>query len=221
LTDKTAVRNLGIGGSIFPRGTSSHSDRHAGSFLWHLQIIRDEKPSGPVLQFLCKRFSLYKPLYREKTVYIKTHKTAINRPVDHTVVPLLVNSFSKTRSISWQILVFLSLRLVISVKKMQGVYEQGNVWSKTWKINQAAFLKLYGLDFTYCCNEKISFRLRVLLIWTVIYLFVAASFSVGNRLGTVCTQRWKTCAGLAPRRWKDCSSIAVFIRPWMSIALNL
>ena len=25
-----------------------------------------------------------KPLYREKTVYIKTHKTAINRPVDHT-----------------------------------------------------------------------------------------------------------------------------------------
>ena len=31
-------------------------------------------------------FSLYKgkPLYREKTVYIKTHKTAINLPVDHT-----------------------------------------------------------------------------------------------------------------------------------------
>ena len=25
-----------------------------------------------------------KPLYREKIVYIKTHKTAINRPVDHT-----------------------------------------------------------------------------------------------------------------------------------------
>ena len=24
------------------------------------------------------------PLYRKKTVYIKTHKTAINRPVDHT-----------------------------------------------------------------------------------------------------------------------------------------
>ena len=24
------------------------------------------------------------PLYRDKTVYIKTHKTAINRPVDHT-----------------------------------------------------------------------------------------------------------------------------------------
>ena len=27
---------------------------------------------------------LYKPLYREKTVYIKHHKKAINRPVDHT-----------------------------------------------------------------------------------------------------------------------------------------
>ena len=61
----------------------------------------------PFYGFLCKRFSLYikvfffpsvdqssrfagvpnlgKPLiYREKTVYIKTHKTAINRPVDHT-----------------------------------------------------------------------------------------------------------------------------------------
>ena len=25
-----------------------------------------------------------KPLYRQKTVYIKTHRTAINRPVDHT-----------------------------------------------------------------------------------------------------------------------------------------
>ena len=28
--------------------------------------------------------NLGKPLYREKTVYIKTHTTAINRPVDHT-----------------------------------------------------------------------------------------------------------------------------------------
>ena len=27
---------------------------------------------------------VYKPLYREKTVYVKTHKTAINRPLDHT-----------------------------------------------------------------------------------------------------------------------------------------
>ena len=28
--------------------------------------------------------NLGKPLYREKTVYIKTHKMAIIRPVDHT-----------------------------------------------------------------------------------------------------------------------------------------
>ena len=28
--------------------------------------------------------NLGKPLYREKTIYIKTHKTAINQPVDHT-----------------------------------------------------------------------------------------------------------------------------------------
>ena len=28
--------------------------------------------------------NLGKPLYREKTVHIKTHKTALNRPMDHT-----------------------------------------------------------------------------------------------------------------------------------------
>jgi len=28
--------------------------------------------------------NLGKPLYAEKTVYINTHKTAINRPVDYT-----------------------------------------------------------------------------------------------------------------------------------------
>ena len=51
--------------------------------------------SLPFYGFLCKRFSLYikvypgvpnlgKLLYTEKTVYIKTHETAINRSVDHT-----------------------------------------------------------------------------------------------------------------------------------------
>ena len=42
---------------------------------------------GPIYGFSCKRFSLYiKVYYGEKTVYIKNHKTAINRPVpvDHT-----------------------------------------------------------------------------------------------------------------------------------------
>ena len=33
----------------------------------------------PFYRFLCKRFSLV----REKTAYIETNKTAINRPVDH------------------------------------------------------------------------------------------------------------------------------------------
>ena len=50
-----------------------------------------------VLRVLCKRFSLHKvyqgwglqrrgptDIYRENTVYIKTHKTLINRPVDLT-----------------------------------------------------------------------------------------------------------------------------------------
>ena len=41
----------------------------------------DHRPRAdlwPFYGFLCK------PLLREKTVNIKTHKTAINRPVDHT-----------------------------------------------------------------------------------------------------------------------------------------
>ena len=41
----------------------------------------------PLYRGIYKRFSLYIkviPLYREKTPYIKTHKLAINRPVDHT-----------------------------------------------------------------------------------------------------------------------------------------
>ena len=40
-----------------------------------------------LLVFMQTVFSLYIkkfPTHREKTVYIKTHKTAINRPVDHT-----------------------------------------------------------------------------------------------------------------------------------------
>ena len=34
------------------------------------------------------RFMGCKPLYREKTVYCTTHKTAINRPMDHTGVEI-------------------------------------------------------------------------------------------------------------------------------------
>ena len=42
-----------------------------------------KKPIVPVT-YENERISKGKPLYREKTVSIKTHKTAINRPVDHT-----------------------------------------------------------------------------------------------------------------------------------------
>ena len=41
----------------------------------------------PIYGFMQTVFSLYIRKfcsYREETVYIKTHKTAINRPVDHT-----------------------------------------------------------------------------------------------------------------------------------------
>ena len=51
-------------------------------------------------------------------------------------------------------------------------------------------------------NEKISFRLLTLISCPIGGLFAPCCFfSVGdkNRLETV-TQRWKTCAGLAPRR---------------------
>ena len=42
-------------------------------------IVFKSLPAVVVLSYFTQ-----KPLYREKTVYIKTHKTAINRPVDHT-----------------------------------------------------------------------------------------------------------------------------------------
>ena len=38
----------------------------------------------PFYGWYCKRFSLYVKVYRRKTGYNTTHKTAINRPVDHT-----------------------------------------------------------------------------------------------------------------------------------------
>ena len=46
--------------------------------------------------------------------------------------------------------------------------------------------------------------------------FFAVSFTLAGkyRLGTVCTQRWKTCAGLVPCRW---NWLGLFE---MSIALN-
>ena len=44
------------------------------------------KNSSPYLKCVLRLSSVIQgqPLYREKTVYIKTHKTARNRPVNHT-----------------------------------------------------------------------------------------------------------------------------------------
>ena len=53
---------------VFPSWTKREI-RHFHAVVVHL---------WPCYGFLCKRFSLY------VKVYIKTHKTAINRPVDHT-----------------------------------------------------------------------------------------------------------------------------------------
>ena len=39
---------------------------------------------GGSVELLRRSAHLGKPFFREKTVYIKTDKTAINRPVDHT-----------------------------------------------------------------------------------------------------------------------------------------
>ena len=39
---------------------------------------------GCFMGFYVNGFLSSKPLYREKTVYIKTHKTATNRPMHHT-----------------------------------------------------------------------------------------------------------------------------------------
>ena len=49
-----------------------------------LERIYGRFPSVDLSDRFAEVPNLGKPLYREKTVYIKTHKTAINRPVDHT-----------------------------------------------------------------------------------------------------------------------------------------
>ena len=52
--------------------------------LEQLERISGRCPSVDQSSRFAEVPNLGKPLYREKTVYIKTHKTAINRPVDHT-----------------------------------------------------------------------------------------------------------------------------------------
>ena len=52
--------------------------------LEHLERIYGRFPSVDWSSRFAGVPNLGKPLYAEKTVYIKTHKTAINRHVDHT-----------------------------------------------------------------------------------------------------------------------------------------
>ena len=49
-----------------------------------LERIYGRFPSVDQLNRFAGVPSLGKPLYREKKFHIKTHKRAINRPVDHT-----------------------------------------------------------------------------------------------------------------------------------------
>ena len=52
--------------------------------LEELERIYRQFPSVVQLGLFAGVPNLGKPLYREQTVYIKTHKMAINRLVDHT-----------------------------------------------------------------------------------------------------------------------------------------
>ena len=52
--------------------------------LERLERIYRRFPSVDQSSRFAGESNLGKPLYREKTVYTKTHKTAVNRPVDHT-----------------------------------------------------------------------------------------------------------------------------------------
>ena len=66
-------------------GWKVNGTRFPGSFRWKFSgsNITSEKVELFYPVGLLQK-EVRKPLYREKTVVIKTHKTAINRPVDHT-----------------------------------------------------------------------------------------------------------------------------------------
>ena len=72
--------------------------------------------------------------------------------------------------------------LVISVKKMQGMYKQGNVWSITCKGCQAVFLRRCGI--LHLLYRENLFQTFCTLICSLLCLFSVAG---KYRLGTVCT----------------------------------
>ena len=57
--------------------SSKYEHRRASALLRNIQNIRICLGKKPIV-------SVKVYLYRKKTVYIKTHRTAINQPVDHT-----------------------------------------------------------------------------------------------------------------------------------------
>ena len=52
---------------------SKYEHRQTSALLRNIRNIR-----------ICIEKKIFKPLYREKTVSSRAHKTAINRPMDHT-----------------------------------------------------------------------------------------------------------------------------------------
>ena len=81
--------NIQSGGSCSTGSPSSkYEHRRASALLRNIQNIRICMGKKPIVSvtYENERISIKKTAYlnREKTVYIKTHKTAINRPVDHT-----------------------------------------------------------------------------------------------------------------------------------------
>ena len=66
--------------------SSKYEHRRASALLPYLKCVLRLScvVHGPIYgRFMGFYMNGFKPLYREKTVYIKTHKTAINLPVDH------------------------------------------------------------------------------------------------------------------------------------------
>ena len=68
--------------------------------------------------------------------------------------------------------------LVISVKKLQGVYKQGNGWSITCKGCQAVFLRRCAWDFTFALSRK------SLSDFLYAHLFIAVSFFCSGQIST-------------------------------------
>ena len=82
--DSLLVQKRLVAGMKITNGTENYYLGGIWRRLEQLERIYGRFPSVDQSSRFAGVPNLGKPLYREKTVYIKTHKTAINRPVDHT-----------------------------------------------------------------------------------------------------------------------------------------